>query len=207
MKRQLKFAYFHAGSAYINLTNKCCNDCEFCLRRNGDGINEDTLWLKREPIDSSEVIDQLMTIQEDYKEVIFCGFGESTYKIKEMVEIAQFVHLRGYKTRLNTNGLGNLINKRDIVSELKGNIDTVSVSLNSYSSETYDAICHPVYGLKSFESLLEFSKECVDAGIDTRLTVVDCIGEDAIGKCQNIADSVGAKLRVRKEIKDNKSYT
>ncbi len=207
MKRQLKFAYLHAGNAYINLTNKCCNDCEFCLRRNGDGIHEDTLWLSREPLDAGEVIAQLKSLNGDFSEVIFCGFGESTYKMEEMIAVADYAHQNGYKTRLNTNGLGDLINKRDIVGELKGKIDTVSVSLNSYSAKTYDDICHSVYGLNAFDALINFSTQCVKAGIDTRLTVVDCIGREEIEKCQKLADSVGVVLRVRKEIKDNKSYT
>ena len=34
--RSQTFAYIVGNGIYINLTNRCTNDCTFCLRNNGD---------------------------------------------------------------------------------------------------------------------------------------------------------------------------
>ena len=192
------FVYRYGDNLYVNLTNKCCNDCSFCIRRNGDGIGDSgDLWLSREP-DAKEVIEGIKKYG-DYREIVFCGYGEPTYKTDVMVEVAEFAHSCGKKTRLNTNGLGNLINRRDIVPLLKGRIDTVSVSLNSDSAEGYDKMCHSAFGLAAYGEMLSFTRECVQAGIDTVMTVVAVDGVD-VEKCRKAAKSAGAKLKVREYI-------
>ena len=138
-----------------------------------------------------------------YKELVFCGFGEPTYKMGEMTAIAEYAHSRGLKTRLNTNGQGNLINKRDIVPELKGKIDLVNVSLNAPDAESYQKICHSQYRLDAFPALVEFAKSCVKNGVACRFSVVDCIGAEAVESCRRLAESEGVPLYVRKYIADS----
>ncbi len=207
MKKGIKFIYELGGNLYINLTNRCCNDCEFCLRRNGDGVKDNaTLWLCREP-SYREVISLIKKVDFEYSEAVFCGYGESTYKVAEMVEIADYLHSIGKKTRLNTNGLGNAINGINIVPLLEGKIDVVSVSLNESDPARYDAICHSVYGPDAYGYIQDFTKKCVDAGIKTIMTVVDVIPPEEIEKCRKICESTGAIFRVRKHISNNSSYT
>ena len=62
-----------------------------------------------------------------YREVVFCGYGEPTYRVDEIVKIAEYVKSRGGKTRLNTNGHGNVINGRNIAPEL-ALLDGINVS-------------------------------------------------------------------------------
>ena len=191
---------------YINLTNKCCNDCEFCLRRNGDGVKGSTLWLSREP-SAGEVIELIKNTPIKFDEAVFCGYGESTYKLEEMLEIADFLHSVGKKTRLNTNGLGSAINEKNIAPFLKGKIDVVSISLNESSAERYDSICHSIFGLKAYDMIIDFAAECVKEGIETLFTVVDVIPKEEIEKCREIAQKIGVRLSVRNHIKDNESYS
>ena len=100
--------------------------------------------------------------------------------------------------RINTNGLGNLINKRDIAPEFKGIIDTVSISLNASDADAYDKITRPSFkGVNCFEEMLSFAKQVKQFVPKTVLTVVDVIGQEEIAKSQAIADSVGIELRVR----------
>lgn len=193
------FVYRYGDNLYINLTNYCCNDCTFCVRNNGDGIGDSgNLWLDREP-SASEVI-ELIEKQGGFDEIVFCGYGEPTYKIDEMVEIARFVKMQGHKTRLNTNGLGNLINNRDIVSDLVGVIDVISISLNADNAQDYDKICRSIYGLDAFPAMIEFARKCAYSGVETVMSVVDVDGID-IPKCQAICDGIGVTLRVREYIK------
>lgn len=192
------FAYIYGDNLYINLTNKCCNDCTFCLRASGDGVAGNVLWLSREPSaeETIEAAEKLLT--ESVKEFVFCGYGEPCYKVEEMVKVAAFAHSRGLKTRLNTNGLGNLINGRDIVPELKGAIDVVSISLNEANAEKYNKVCRSVYGENAFNALKDFAKKCSAAGIKTVMTVVDVIPPEDIVICGKIAEECGAALRVRR---------
>lgn len=192
------FVYRYGENLYVNLTNKCSNACDFCIRNNGDGIGDSgNLWLSREP-NAQEVIELIKSF-EGYNEVVFCGYGEPTYKVDEMVEVGKFVRAQGKVTRLNTNGHGNFINGRNIVPELKEAIDIISVSLNSHTPKTYDQICHSIYGEEAFSAMLDFTHKCVQAGIETIMSVVAVDGVD-VEKCRAIAEQTGAKLKVREYI-------
>lgn len=192
------FVYRYGDNLYVNLTNKCSNSCDFCIRNNGDGIGDSgNLWLSREP-NAQEVIELIKSF-EGYNEVVFCGYGEPTYKVDEMVEVGKFVRAQGKVTRLNTNGHGNFINGRNIVPELKEAIDIISVSLNSHTPKTYDQICHSIYGEEAFSAMLDFTHKCVQAGIETIMSVVAVDGVD-VEKCRAIAEQTGAKLKVREYI-------
>lgn len=189
------YVYEFENKTYINLTNRCNNACEFCVRNHAGGIAEDPLWLDREP-NGADVIEQLKT-WDISDEVIFCGFGEPTMNLPALLEVAKYLKELGKKTRLNTNGLGNLQQGEDIVPQLKEWIDAVSISLNEATAEKYDAVCHSDFGMDAFAGMLEFARKCVEAGIETKLSVVDVISAEDIEKCRGIAEKVGAELRVR----------
>lgn len=196
----MTICYTINDALYINLTNRCSNSCSFCIRNNGDGVyGSDSLWLEREP-----TVDEVLTAIDGYdlsrfKELVFCGYGEPTERAADLVRIAKTVKVRyGIRIRINTNGQGNLINGKDITGDLVGAVDVVSVSLNASNPEEYDAVCHSVYGLSAYNSIVEFAKLCVSRGITTVLSVVDTtVSRDAIKRCEGIARSVGAVLRIR----------
>ena len=52
------YVYQVGGKNYINLTNRCNNACDFCIRQNKVGIPGFSLWLEKEP-EAGEVIAQL----------------------------------------------------------------------------------------------------------------------------------------------------
>ena len=101
-------------------------------------------------------------------------------------------------TRVNTNGLSSLYNKRDITPEFKGLLDTVSISLNTSNKEEYYKLTRSQYGIDSFDELLDFAKKCKPYVSKVVLTVVDTtIPPEEIEQCQEIADKIGVTLRVR----------
>lgn len=202
--RKDTYVYEIDGNLYINLTNKCSNGCEFCVRNERASYYGNYLWLRHGEPTAEKVIAALSAKDlSAYKELVFCGFGEPTYKMAEMTEIADYAHSKGLKTRLNTNGQGNLINKRDIVPELKGKIDLVNVSLNAPDAESYQKICRSMFRQDAFPALVEFAKSCVKNGVNCRFSVVDCIGEEAVASCRRLAESVNVPLYVRKYIADS----
>ena len=190
---------------YVNLTNKCSNGCDFCVRNERSSYYGNYLWLRNGDPTVEKVIAAANGFGDlsRFKEVVFCGFGEPTYTVAEMVALCDFFHEKGMKTRLNTNGQGNLINKRDIVPDLKGKIDFVNISLNASCVEKYQPICRSQYGEAGFAGMLEFAKLCRKEGVDCRFSIVDCIGEEEVEACKRLAESIRIPLYVRKYIIDS----
>lgn len=195
------YVYKFGENLYINLTNRCNNSCRFCIRHNMDGIDGNHLWMDREA-SAEEIIELIAKYKTDeYRDVVFCGYGESTYRMEELKKIAKYVHSIGKKNRLDTNGLGSKLNGRDIVPELVGLIDKVSISLNQCTAEKYDEVSRSQYGTEAYKIMLDFTDECVESGIETLMTVVDVIPKEDIDKCREIAAKHGAAFRVREYIK------
>ncbi len=193
--------YQIGNGVYINLTNKCSNDCVFCERNRISGVEGYYLWLKNEPT-AEMVIENLKTYDlKDFDEVIFCGFGEPTYRWNEIKEVANFAHSIGKSTRLNTNGQGNLINGYDITQEIANYIDKVNVSLNNGNSKRYNEDNHSIFGEVAFQEIQNFAKKCIEKGVHTTFSVVDCISKEEIEAARQIALAIGANFRVREEIK------
>jgi TatD family-associated radical SAM protein len=187
------FVYEYKGSAYVNLTNKCTNNCTFCIRNHKDGVGGHKLWLTREP-SAAEVI---ALLDRHPEEVVFCGFGEPTVRIETLKEIAGFVKGYGGHVRLNTNGHASAIHERNIPGELSGLVDEVSISLNHSDAQKYNELCRSAYGEEGFFLMLQFARDCVRHGIAVTFSVMDLIGEEDIAVCRKIADDVGAQFKVR----------
>ena len=194
---QNRYVYTVDNNVYINLTNRCSNRCEFCVRYYDKPIYGD-LWIKDEP--SAETVIDILEKEynlANYGEVVFCGYGEPTYRFDAIEKICEYVHSKGAKTRINTNGQANEILGKDITPRISKCIDTINVSLNATDAVKYDKICHSDYGERAFDIMLDFAKKCVNHGGNVVLSVVDVIGQEEIAKAREIAKSVGAKLRVR----------
>ena len=202
--RKDTYVYTLDGNLYINLTNKCSNGCDFCVRNERSSYYGNYLWIRHGDPTVEKVIAQANGFGDltRFKEVVFCGFGEPTYKVAEMVALCDYFHGKGLKTRLNTNGQGNLINKRDIVPDLKDKIDFVNISLNASCVEKYQPICRSQFGEAGFAGLVEFAKICKKNDVACRFSIVDCIGEEEVEACKRLAESIRVPLYVRKYITD-----
>ena len=195
------YVYVLDGKLYINLTNLCTNDCVFCIRSIKDDVVGANLFLDSEKLDVEEVKKQLDDIKpENYKEIVFCGYGEPILKLEELKETSRYIkekypHL---KTRINTNGHGNLVYKRNIVPELKGLIDSVSISFNGEDKKIYDELSRPKIE-NAYEGMKEFIKECVKAGIQTTATIVTGYKNYKVDlkDCKNQIENLGATFRER----------
>lgn len=191
------YVYIIDNKIYINLTNRCSNACDFCIRKGRQGLADTTLWIDDEPT-AEDIIEQLPLNLDDYdSEVVFCGFGEPTYNLEAMDEIASYLHCVDKTTRINTNGQANLINGEDVTDMIVTCCDVINVSLNECNAQKYQHHCKSMYGEKAYESLLEFAKLCKQRGGNVVFSVVDSIGEQDIKECQKIADKMRIPLRVR----------
>nr|WP_174919169.1 TIGR04100 family radical SAM protein [Peptacetobacter hominis] len=184
---------------YVNITNKCPCKCVFCIRDIKETVGEnDNLWLDHDP-SLDEIKEELKNFDlNEYKEVVFCGFGEPMMRLETLIKTAEYIKsIADIKTRVNTNGLGDLINNTDVADCIKDVIDSVSVSLNAPDKDSYIRISRPSFGEKSYDAILKFAKRCKDEGIETVFSVVDEITEEEIEKSRDVAESIGIKLRVR----------
>ncbi len=203
--RKDTYLYVLDGNLYVNLTNKCSNACDFCVRNERTSYYGNYLWLRHGDPTTEKVIAAANGMGDltRFKEVVFCGFGEPTYRMAEMVALCDYFHGKGLKTRLNTNGQGSLINKRDILPEIVGKIDFVNISLNASCYEKYQPICRSQYKEAGFAGMIDFAKACRKSGVDCRFSIVDCIGEEEVEACKRLAQSVNVPLYVRAYIADS----
>ena len=204
----MTISYEYEGALYVNLTNKCDCSCVFCLRHNGHkgSIYADDLWLEHEPSREEILADLLARDLSRYRELVFCGFGEPTFRWDDDAWLIDELKERGVKlppVRINTNGHANRILGRDITPEMKGRVDIVSISLNGATAEEYTAVTQPSTGEQGWEDMLEFTRRAVKQVPTVMMTIVnkDKTPED-IETCRKLAESLGAKLRVREYIPD-----
>lgn len=200
----MEIAYKVGDGLYINLTNKCSCACTFCLRRDNDTVGESNcLWLDREPT-AGEAITAIKekVSKAIFKEIVFCGFGEPTCALPVLLEVAEWVKANtSIPVRINTNGQGDLINGRDVAPELKGLVDTVSISLNVPDAQRYQALVRSRFGESSYDAMLSFARKCVSEGIHVVMTTVETtISKEDEAECQRICDSIGATYRIREWI-------
>lgn len=193
LSKEGKIAYRIRDSLYLNITDRCTNRCGFCVKGHTSYIKGHNLKLVREPTDA-----ELITAIGDprqYKEIVFCGLGEPFLRLDLIKTVAQWVKERGGKVRVNTNGHGNAIHGRNILPELRGIVDIISVSLDAEKEETYQKICRPVIK-DAFLNVISFIKESKIHIPKVNVTIVNVPGVN-ITKCREIARDLGVDFRVR----------
>lgn len=189
---------YHKKSLYLNITNRCNNRCVFCHRfdRKNPDNQMDELWLEREPT-VDEILDAVFKKDLSlYDEIVFCGYGEPTCRLDDLLTVAKHIKATSpIPIRINTNGLADTLYHRDVTPDLKGLIDTVSISLNAPDAKTYDLLCRPKAD-DAYRHLLTFAKNAVRY-CRVCLTIIDNLPEADIAHCRRIARDIGAELILR----------
>ena len=185
---------------YVNLTNKCPCACTFGLRQTRDEMNHSgSLWLEREPgVEEVKAEFDKFDMQK-YKEVVFCGFGEPTERLEDLLEIAAFVKEKFNKPiRVNTNGLSDLIGQKDTAPMYKGLVDTVSISLNTPNKERYYELTRSKFGIDSYDAMLNFAGNVSKYVPHVVLsTVATTLTEEEEKQCAQICKKLGVTYRIR----------
>ncbi len=190
---QAEITYQIRDSLYLNITNRCSNACSFCVKFRSDFVKGHRLKLSHEP--TEEEIMREIGDPARFREVVFCGYGEPLQRLEAVKHIARRVKDRGGRVRINTNGQANLIHNRDILPELSGIVDRISVSLDAQDEETYDRICRPAYK-NAYAGVLRFIAGAKEYIPDVQVTVVKMEGVD-VEKCGRIAAELGVAFRIR----------
>jgi len=201
-------AYRYKDALYLNITNRCPNDCVFCLRGRRDTIGDaDTLWHDDYPPEGPTAAEVITAIESygdlsRFSELVFCGFGEPFAAYDLMLEVARWLKAQNPAPhiRVNTNGLGDLLVGHATSPELKGLIDELSISLNAPTPEEYVQLCNPVFGLDALPAIIAFAKEAKRSVPAITFTVVDLLSDEQLKACQTIAAEAEIPLRIRKYV-------
>jgi TatD DNase family protein len=188
-----EIAYRIRDSLYLNVTSRCTNNCGFCVRFNTSFVKGHNLKLDKEP--TAEELIKAIGEPDRYKEIVFCGLGEPMLRLDVVKEVSKWVKQKGGRVRINTNGHGNLIHKRNIIPELNGIVDSLSISLDAEDAGKYEQVCKPAF-IDAFNGVISFIKEAKKIIPEVTVTVV-AIPEIDIDKCRAIAEELGVELRVR----------
>ena len=195
--------YFVNSKMYINVTNLCTCKCLFCLRDISSEVEGVNMWIDKQSAKAENIISVLKEKKDKIgKEITFCGYGEPLIELETVKEVAKFIkeNFPEVKIRVNTNGHANLVHKRNVVSELKGLIDSFSVSLNAPNAKLYKRLTRCCFDAEvGYNGMLDFVKELVKENIDTTMSVVSGFKKFNIrvDECEKIAQNLGAKFRVR----------
>lgn len=185
---------------YVNMTNKCPCACTFCLRQTRDEMNHSgSLWLEREPSVEEVKAEFARFDRKKYKELVFCGFGEPTERLEDMLEVAAYAKEQfAIPVRVNTNGLADLIWKKDTAPMFAGLVDTISISLNTPNRERYYELTRSKFGIESFDAMLRFAgnvskyvPHVVLSTVETTLT------KEEEEQCRAICEKLGVAYRIR----------
>ena len=192
--------YYVGTGLYVNITNRCSNRCEFCIRNNGDGAyGSDSLWLESEPSEA-QIIESILSHPEgSFSELVFCGYGEPSYRIETARAVALAIKEKypNIPIRINTNGHSDLINGRDTAPEYKDAFDVVSISLNTPSSDHYDSLCHPAFS-GAHAALIDFASRVKKYVPTVVFSVIrQTLTEAELDECRRISDSAGVTLKIR----------
>lgn len=204
----MKIFYDLNGTLYVNITNKCPCACTFCIRKNDNTVGDnDSLWLEHEP-DIEEIKADFDSVDiSRYNEVVFCGYGEPMERPDIIIETAKYIKEKSdLKIRINTNGLVSLIHPSFDLYQMRGLIDSISISLNASDPEKYYLITNSRFGLPSYNSMLNFAIITHSFIPEVMFTVVDVIGQEEIEACRQRASDIGVPLRVRAFISNNRDY-
>ncbi len=193
--------YTYGQNIYFNITNKCPCRCTFCIRDKKEAIGDaEKLFHKTEP-----TFEQIKSAIDSFdfskrEAAVFCGYGEPTNALENLLKSADYLKSEypGIRLRLNTNGLSDLINKRETAKEISERFDVISVSLNAVSSEEYDEITRNIFPKRAFEAMLTFAKKCKEYGTDVRMSVVDVIGKEKVKEAERLAKSLDVDFVCRK---------
>ncbi|MFA4859006.1 MAG: TatD family nuclease-associated radical SAM protein [Candidatus Margulisiibacteriota bacterium] len=198
------FTYKIGNALYLNITNRCTNQCTFCIRYISKIFNgAHPLWLTQEPTEE-ELLKEIGDPTQ-YDEIVFCGYGEPLIRLELVKSLCKKIAAaretgrsaaRSPKIRINTNGSANLFHQRNILPELDGLVDEMHISLNAENAQKYAAICRPTYGEKAYPALLEFAREAKNHIPAVTFSVVDLPDIDKAA-CQRIANELGIGFRVR----------
>jgi TatD family-associated radical SAM protein len=189
-------AYPIGDRLYLSITDRCTLVCEFCPKTQGSmQVHDYDLTMVHRP--DFEAVVAALGDPAQYEEIVFCGYGEPTLRLKLLLQVARWIKQRGGKTRINTDGLANLVHKRNVVPEMVGLIDALSVSMNGQNETVYNRHCQPQLA-GAYEAMLQFLRLAAKEIPQVTATAIDGLEGVEIEACRRQAEACGVAFKARK---------
>lgn len=183
------------NSRYLNITGRCTLRCQFCPKHNGSKqVHEYQLALDNQP--KAEDIIALLGNVALFDEYVFCGYGEPTLNLPTLLSVAKIIKQRGGRVRVNTDGLGNLFHKRNILPELALSVDSLSISLNADTEKSYLLHCQPKLK-NSYQAVREFIALAPHYVDSVQVSAIDGLEGVDIQACRQFVNRCGAEFKHR----------
>ena len=188
-------SYRLKNSLYLSITESCTLSCAFCPKTLGSyGVKGYDLRMDHLP-NVPEII-QAVGDPRLYREVVFCGYGEPTLRLKVLLEVARWIKDHGGGVRINSDGLANLVHQKDVLPLMGASVDALSVSLNAQDEMTYERHCRP-HLPGSYLAMLDFLRRAPAYVPDVTATAIQGLEGVDIGACEQLARQLGVKFRRR----------
>lgn len=182
-------------SRYLNITGRCTLRCQFCPKHNGSKqVHEYQLALSHQP--KPEAIIPRLGNAADFKEYVFCGYGEPTLNLPTLLAVATQIKYNGGRVRVNTDGLGNLVHRRNILPQLASCVDSLSISMNADTEATYIQHCRPKLA-GAYGALHDFIALAPRYIKDVQVSAIDGLDGVNIQACREQVISYGAVFKHR----------
>jgi TatD DNase family protein len=191
----MSIVYQIGHSLYLNITNRCTNQCAFCVRFKTDRIQGYSLALAAEP--SVKEILEAIGDTSRFREIVFCGYGEPLLRLSEVIAVSKVLKEQKIPVRVNTNGHGNLIHQRNIIPEIAPYVSTVSVSLNAENEKVYNQVCQPSFGPGTYQKVKEFIVACQPLIANVIVTAVVLPQVNIKAVKQLVEQELGVRFKLR----------
>lgn len=190
-----QISYSIENKLYLSITDRCTLACTFCPKTQGSRLVQGyDLTMQHRP-NVNEIIASIHN-PTAYTEIVFCGYGEPTLRLKTLLEVARYIKQNGGRVRVNTDGLADLVHKKHTLPALSEWVDTISVSLNAQNEIVYNSYCCPKLP-GSYIAMLKFIRQATNYLSDVTATAIDGLPDIDIKACEQLALSLGAKFRRR----------
>lgn len=188
-------AYPIGDRLYLNITDRCTLQCAFCPKNNGArSVRGYDLTLDHRPTQTEILV--ALDDPRRYTEIVFCGFGESTLRLQVLLDTARHIRANGGRVRVNTDGLANLVHKRNVLEEMADCIDALSISLNAQCAEVYTRHCRPRLP-GSYPAMLAFVEQAPRFVDEVTVTAISGLPGVDIAACRKLAQQYGVRFRER----------
>jgi len=190
-----QYSYIYANNLYLNITNRCMMACPYCIKQKWAGkFRGNSLRLDKEP--TVEQVIESIGDPTKYGEIIFCGYGDALIRLPEVIEISKWLKSKNVRVRINTAGLANRYYGKNILPQLKGLIDVISISLNGSNPQEHNKLNNPMFKEESFNEILKFAEAAKDCIPTVVVTAVELPGLD-VSKVKEVVKPLGVHFRVR----------
>lgn len=195
LTQQATLAYMIDDKRYLNVTDRCTLACRFCPKHtDGPRVHDFDLTLEKRP--AAQDIIAAIGDPAIYREIVYCGFGEPTLRLKLVLEVSEWIKAHHGRVRLNTDGRANLVHKRNVLPDLTGRIDALSVSMNAQNEEIYQRHCQPALA-GYYQAMLDFLELAPRYVGEVTVTAIDGLEGGDIEAGRVLAEQRGVAFRRR----------